>query len=209
MNWLPTVRHGFEAEPRGPRYATSSSVGGEGPSRLNTANLVSPPAPRAVAPSPLRDSATAWAYEAIGAAAEAGDWGHAERVFASDTLVPPQQLPALLPNLPMDCVKGLGADLRFEVAACSLDEVWQVLYAIAAHGGAYGRLAAWTSLAGLTGAGSDETADQVAQLARDTTWFRFDSDAAWFHNDIGNDIAIAALSPDGRRIAVLAATDTD
>ncbi|WP_254707406.1 DUF6183 family protein, partial [Streptomyces lunaelactis] len=31
----------------------------------------------------------------------------------------------------------------------------------------------------------------------------------WFHNDIDADYGIATLSPDRRRIAVLAATDTD
>lgn len=218
LNWLPAVRYDFEDLPQwGPRYEIRSAGGGEGPPGLDRSRLVSPPVPRAVAPSPLRDSATAWTYEAVGAAARAGQWGHEERVFFSDAPITPEELPALLANLPMECVKDLGPDARFEVAAGSLAEVWRVLYTIAAHGGAYdtgkqgayGRLAAWQSLAGLSGAGADAPADEVAQLARDTTWFRFESDAEWFHNDIGNDIGIAALSPDGRRVAVLAATNTD
>lgn len=45
--------------------------------------------------------------------------------------------------------------------------------------------------------------------ARQSTWFPFEADTDWFHNDIGSDYGIAALSPDCRRIAVLAATDTD
>ncbi|GAA1928452.1 DUF6183 family protein [Streptantibioticus ferralitis] len=75
--------------------------------------------------------------------------------------------------------------------------------------GAYGRLAAWRSMAGLGGAPADASAQEVEDHARRSTWFHFEADADWFHNEIGDDYGIAALPPDGRRIAVLAATDTD
>ncbi|MEU3601576.1 DUF6183 family protein [Streptomyces sp. NPDC006798] len=44
--------------------------------------------------------------------------------------------------------------------------------------------------------------------AEQCVWFRFECDAQWFHNEI-HDYGIVALSADRRRIAVLAATDTD
>ncbi|MGW7369952.1 DUF6183 family protein [Streptomyces sp. NPDC054841] len=52
-------------------------------------------------------------------------------------------------------------------------------------------------------------AEGVERQARQSTWFRFEADAEWFHNDIAADYGIAALSPDRRRIAVLTATDSD
>ncbi|WP_456303015.1 DUF6183 family protein [Streptomyces mirabilis] len=64
-------------------------------------------------------------------------------------------------------------------------------------------------MAGLSGAPEGASADEVERHARQSSWFHFEADTDWFHNDIGSDYGIAALSPDCRRIAVLAATDTD
>ncbi|MEK2472436.1 DUF6183 family protein [Streptomyces noursei] len=69
-------------------------------------------------------------------------------------------LAALLPTLPLGCLDGLGPTDRFEIALRPLDAVWRLLFATASMGGmysdgahgAYGRFAAWQSLAGLTGA---------------------------------------------------------
>ncbi|MFD0385054.1 DUF6183 family protein [Streptomyces stramineus] len=150
--------------------------------------------------------------------AEAGNWGDsAAWVFRPDEAVAPEQVPALLPTLPMACVEGLGPTGRFEIAVRPLDAVWRLLFATASlgglyasggYGGAYARLAAWHSMAALSGAPAGASAAEAEQYARQSTWFHFESDAAWFHNEI-YDYGIAALSPDRRRIAVLAATDTD
>ncbi|MGY3676789.1 hypothetical protein ACVWXU_000412 [Streptomyces sp. TE33382] len=82
------------------------------------------------------------------------------------------------------------------------------MYGSGVHG-AYGRLAAWNSVAGLSGTPAGASPEEVERHATQSTWFHFEADAEWFHNDIDADYGIAALSPDGRRIAVLAATDTD
>ncbi|MFH9610538.1 DUF6183 family protein [Streptomyces sp. NPDC017448] len=74
--------------------------------------------------------------------------------------------------------------------------------------GAYGRLAAWRSLAGLTDVPTDRPLAEVAEAAGRTTWLRMAPSSSWFY-EIVWDLAVAALRPDGQGIAVLAATDTD
>ncbi|MGW6805427.1 DUF6183 family protein, partial [Streptomyces sp. NPDC055039] len=78
-------------------------------------------------------------------------------------------------------------------------------------------LAAWRSLAGLTGVPADtppaETAELVARthwfrLAPVSDWFRLAPVSDWFHG-VAWDLAVAALRPGGQEIAVLTATDTD
>ncbi|MFD5559857.1 DUF6183 family protein [Kitasatospora griseola] len=73
------------------------------------------------------------------------------------------------------------------------------------HGvqGAYGRLAAWQSPAALADAGLP-TAEARATACH---WFTFDAPAPWFDRIVW-DFGPAALTPDRRRLAVLAATDT-
>jgi hypothetical protein len=72
--------------------------------------------------------------------------------------------------------------------------------------GAYARLAAWTSLGALTAAQPPAGVEPVLQAAHGCEWFSFDCD--WFQH-IAWDVGVAALRPDGRTFAVLAATDTD
>ncbi|MBT2458327.1 DUF6183 family protein [Streptomyces sp. ISL-86] len=96
------------------------------------------------------------------------------------------------------------------------DSVLRVLLTAAVRGpaygsglyGAYGRLAAWRSLGGLTGAAADAPITHTAELVRQTRWFRVDTASMWFY-EVAWDLAIAALRPGGQEIAVLAATDTD
>ncbi|GAA1658095.1 DUF6183 family protein [Actinoplanes couchii] len=93
---------------------------------------------------------------------------------------------------------------------------WHRLFGAASDGGAhsrggfgaYGRLATWRSVAALTGAPPGATVREVAALAEDCTWVSFGPDSEWFNGD-GWDLGFAVLSPDGRRLAVLAATDAD
>ncbi len=126
-------------------------------------------------------------------------------------------MPALLPALPLPCGDGLGPTDRFQIAVRPVDEIWRLLFVTASMGGmggsgtqaAYGRLWAWRSIAGLSGAPADASVEEVERRARQSTWFHFEADTDWFHNDIGSDYGIAALSPDRRRLAVPAATDTD
>ncbi|MEW2309946.1 DUF6183 family protein [Streptomyces sp. NPDC006864] len=74
--------------------------------------------------------------------------------------------------------------------------------------GAYGRLAAWHSLAGPTGVPADRPLTEVAEAAGRTTWLRIAPSTSWF-SAIVWDVAVAALRPGGQEIAVLAATDSD
>ena len=96
------------------------------------------------------------------------------------------------------------------------DSVLRVLLTAAVRGpaygsglyGAYGRLAAWRSLGGLTGAPADTPIAHTAELVRQTRWFRVNTASVWFY-EVAWDLAIAALRSGGQEIAVLAATDTD
>jgi hypothetical protein len=88
------------------------------------------------------------------------------------------------------------------------------LFAAAANGvmvgrgllGAYGRLAAWRSVAGLVGAGEGEGVEAVAAVAEHCRWAYFDT-ASWWLEHVGWDIGLAVVRPDGLSLAVLAATD--
>jgi hypothetical protein len=72
--------------------------------------------------------------------------------------------------------------------------------------GAYGRRAAWESLAAL--AGVQETDTSVIERAADRcAWLFYTSD--WrlqFHSSV--DVGVAVLRPDRRTVAILAATDS-
>ena len=165
----------------------------------------------------LDEWASADLLRLIGEPPRVGGWANYEaRVFVSDRPISRADVPGVLTTLPMDCVRGLAEHDRFEVEECSLDRVWETLYTNAANGGmyhsgvggAYGRLAAWRSVAGLCGAGATATAAAVEHRARTCAWYRFEADSEWFFNEV-YDYGIAALAPDGRHLAVLAATDTD
>lgn len=218
LAWLPVRRRGIEAVADFPRRSVNGSSFGV-PSQLPVeGHRVDPPTPRTSERSALRDMATRDVHESIVAAVRAGEWGnHGAWVFLLDEPVAPERVPALLPTLPMPCVDGLGPEDRFEVVIRPPDEIWRLLFATASMGGmfdsgvhgGYGRLWAWRSIAGLCGAPVGASAEEVEDRARQCTWFHFEADTEWFHGDIDSDYGIAALSPDRRRIAVLAATDTD
>ncbi|MFF7756040.1 DUF6183 family protein [Streptomyces sp. NPDC007971] len=139
------------------------------------------------------------------------------RVFVLDEPVAPEDLPGVVTRLPLDCLRGLAEQDRFEGEACTLDSIWLMLFMTASAGGvgspgvhgAWGRFSAWLALAGLCGAEYPEAnAAEVEELAQACSWYRFEADTEWFHNDLC-DYGIVAFSPDCRRIGVLAATDTD
>ena len=78
------------------------------------------------------------------------------------------------------------------------------------HGefGAYGRLLAWRSLAGLVGLDAETPLSDISERASDCRWTLFDAANDWFWQIIW-DFGIACLSPDGCELAILAASDTD
>lgn len=87
---------------------------------------------------------------------------------------------------------------------------------VAFNGGAYdhgagaalGRLGAWRTVRWLTTADPDATFDRVCQLVEACTWVQLSTDSQWFSN-VAWDGAFACLGADGRRLAVVAWTDTD
>ncbi|MFG2692089.1 DUF6183 family protein [Kitasatospora sp. NPDC048407] len=133
------------------------------------------------------------------------------RVFEFATPLPVESVPAALLTLGLDCLTDTKPS-ALSVSTCPPADAWRVLFAAASTGGAYnsgahgayGRLAAWQSAAAL----ADTTLPTAEARATACHWFGFDAPTPWFH-DIAWDFGLATLTPDGRRLAVLAATDTD
>ncbi|MEV7120460.1 DUF6183 family protein [Kitasatospora griseola] len=164
---------------------------------------------------PAAETTTPEGAEALGRAV--ANWadesnGRIEaRVFEFAAPLPVESVPVALLGLGLACLAGAEPS-ALSVTACPPAEAWSVLFAAASTGGAYNygvqgaysRLAAWQSLAALADAGLP------AAEARATAchWFAFDARAPWFDR-IAWDLGLAALTPDRRRLAVLAATDTD
>ncbi|WKN16246.1 DUF6183 family protein [Streptomyces sp. JUS-F4] len=217
LAWLPRHRSALETQVGFPSRSVNGGARSAGVT-LPAAGRVDPPTPRTGEQAALVDSATLDLHQMIIAAPKAGGWGDSEAwVFRTNEGVEPDRVPALLPTLPMGCVEGLGATGRFEIARRPADHIWGILFATASMGGmyhhgahgAFGRLWAWKSMAALSDAPAGASAEEVEHHIGQTAWFHFEADAEWFHNEACSDYGIAALSPDRRRIAVLAATDTD
>lgn len=124
----------------------------------------------------------------------------------------------LLRALPLECIQA-SADVASELRAerCNADAVWGALFAAAANGGAYssglggayGRRAAWTSLAALVDAPVEARPHEVDEEARAATFLMFSAPAGGWWNDIAWDIGALVVRDDGASVAVLAATDAD
>ncbi|MFD7788528.1 DUF6183 family protein [Streptomyces nojiriensis] len=138
----------------------------------------------------------------------------AAQEFWSLDPVPADDFPAILELLPLapwpadDTPPRLHPSTPQEMLAVLLTAAVRAPAYGLGLGVAYGRLAAWQSLAGLTGAPTGATVRETADLVRRTTWFRLGTTSRWFHQ-VAWDLALAALRPGGQEIAVLAATDTD
>jgi len=168
----------------------------------------------------IRTAVEGWVTDSRGAA-EA-------RVFRFGPVLAPAMLAgASLAALPLPALAGDPAPEIAEREAASAD-VFRILFAAASGGaygkglgGAYGRLAAWQSLAGLTGlvgaaepgaGGAAEPGaggiDSVAVAASATRFLLFSARSRWYRQ-VAWDIGIAALRPGSRTLAILTATDTD
>lgn len=149
-----------------------------------------------------------WAEESNGRV-EARVFELAERLDAAS-------VPDALLALGLECLHGAGKTAAPSVAVHPPARAWQVLFAAASTGGAYnsgaygayGRLAAWRSLAALAGSPEGDTVDEVEARVRNCIWHGFEADTKWFQR-VAWDIGLVALGPGRRRLAVLAATDTD
>ncbi|MCX5338668.1 DUF6183 family protein [Streptomyces atratus] len=106
------------------------------PGGLPAEGRMDAPTPRTSERSALRDIATTDDHESIVAAVQAGDWGDCDAwVFMLDEANAPEQVPALLPTLPMPCVDGLGPTDRFQIAIRPVNAIWRLLFATASMGG--------------------------------------------------------------------------
>ena len=148
--------------------------------------------------------------------------GNAEsRVFA---LAPEPKVPLadVLGTAGLECIGESGPP---DVRSVTPEAAFFALFTAAAVGGAYddgsegayGRLRMWETVAALTGAEADDPVESMADRAVRSAWFtfkprfrwrRFWTTSTWFEEESW-DLALAVVSPEGTRLAVLAATDTD
>ncbi|MFF4183591.1 DUF6183 family protein [Streptomyces sp. NPDC001691] len=210
FSWLPLSRAEFElGHPVPARFPD-----GESRTRQEALTWHSGSAP---VPLPgVRETTTPATGELIAAAArnwaeDSNGWLEA-RVFEFVEPLAAAGLPAALGTIGLECT---AVAAQVSLGRCFPVEVWEVLFNAAAEGGAYesaeygahGRLAAWRSLAGLTGVAEGTPVAEVEALVAAYRWYGFDTDSGWLRHQ-GWDLAVVALSPNGRRLAVLAATDT-
>lgn len=218
LRWLPWTRSEVEGRPELPHYGARGSSHSLPYGPAGSGRAI--PATRARLPR-AEETTTEAAATRIGSAV--ANWveesnGLVEaRVFRPARPVDAGSVPALMRTLGLGCLETKGKKKDgFTATASSPGHAWAVLFAAASTGGAYnsgthgayGRLAAWHSLAGLAGAAEESTVEEVEARVRGCDWYSFDTSTGWF-NGVAWDIGLAALSPDGLRLAVLAATDTD
>ena len=219
LGWLPLGLSGVEEAQRLPHYSAWSSAypgslgPSEGPGLLRDRALTAfvPAARETTTPS----MASAMALAVAGWAEESN--GRIEaRVFDLAEPVDAQVVPDTLAAVGLECPSGLTERSRFSISFCPPAQPWRMLFFAASVGGAYnkqlfgayGRLAAWRSLAGISGAAEGAPAAEVERQVRECDWFSFDADTDWFEQ-VAWDIGLAAVRPGRQRLAVLAATDTD
>ena len=218
LGWLPLTLSVVEGRPDLPSY---SARGGShsmpyGPPENREVRRDA----RAHVP-PVVETTTEAVAKGIGAAvtnwAEESNGRIEVRVFDLVAPLEVESVPSMLLALGLKCLEGAGTKkIAFSVAACPPEHAWRVLFAAASTGGAYnsgargayGRLAAWQSMAGLSGAVQGGLAEAVEARARACAWYAFGADTKWFER-VAWDIGLVAVSPERRRLAMLAATDTD
>lgn len=119
----------------------------------------------------------------------------------------------LLRALPLDCLAGAES---IQMDQADAEAAWSDLFSAATGGGAYssglggayGRVAAWTSLGALVDAPADGAPSAIEARAHDCSFLMFKASNKWFH-DVAWDLGILAVRAGGETVAVLAASDTD
>lgn len=118
-------------------------------------------------------------------------------------------------KLRLDCLaKAMPSAVKLETS--KTENIFHIAFSAASNGGAYtqgeggayGRLAAWQSLAELTGVRADGTFDDAYKAVKQSDWYSLSSTSEWFHN-VAWDFGIVCLRPDKRHVSVLAASDED
>lgn len=134
--------------------------------------------------------------------------------------------PGLIARLPLSCHQGRDAEegdplppapappaLALGTQPITPEIAFSALLKEAADGGCYctawsgawGRLAAWRSLAGMVGVAGSHAA--VEEAAARCQWGSFQSDAEWFYHLM--DVTLVCLRADRQTVVVVAGTDTD
>lgn len=217
LGWLPLTLSGMEEGVDLPSYSIrgSSHSMPYGPSEYRGLAVIAD----ARVPS-AEETTTPVVAAAMGRAvanwAEESNGRIEARVFDLVDPLDAESVPTALLTLGLECLHGAGKRTALSVAVRPPGHAWRVLFAAASTGGAYnwgshgayGRLAAWQSLASLAASPEGATAAEVEARVLDYVWHGFGADTKWFEQ-VAWDIGLAALSPDRRRLAVLAATDTD
>jgi hypothetical protein len=221
LAWLPLSLIAIDGDLRPwlPRYGEGANLAWSRPSS---------PSQRTSEPLPTRTdtilpsfvvAATLASSDRIAAAVrnwqdESNGQIEANVIEASRPVVEAELSIELLLSLGLPCLEGAPEhDVRGE--RMRAQEAFALLFSAACNGGcynhglkgAYGRLAAWQSMAALTGAPPDAEVAAVGELAQKCLWVSFDAASDWFYQI--QDLGLVAVRPGGRSLAVLAATDTD
>ena len=218
LGWLPLALSDVEERPSLPSYSTrggSHSIP-HGPVGTGDMATVDGAAGGLSSQETTTDATASAMAEAVANWAEESNGRIEARVFDLAEPLDADSVPNALLTLGLACLDGVGETAVLSASACGPTRVWRLLYAAASTGGAYnsgaygayGRLAAWRSLAGLTSASKGATFREVEARVGKCAWHVFNADTRWFER-VAWDIGVACLAPDRRRLAVLAATDTD
>ncbi|MEU6546388.1 DUF6183 family protein [Streptomyces sp. NPDC046859] len=218
LGWLPLTLSELEGRPDLPSYSVRGG---------SHAMPYGPPATREVprdgrAPVPPAEETTTEVVAkatsvAVAKWAEESNGRIEARVFDLAAPLEAGSVGKTLLTLGLKCLEGAGTKkAALSVAACPPEYPWRVLFAAASTGGAYnsgvrgayGRLAAWQSMAGLSGSAQGCPVEEVEARARACTWYAFGVETKWFER-VAWDIGLVAVSAERRRLTMLAATDTD
>lgn len=218
LAWLPPQLFPVESELR--HYLPQFTPGGTGWTLPgNPLSLLGEPPERPAEPPAVVDSETLTesvpAFSAVRGWAEESNGLLEGRVYRLDRpLIAEQVGGSWFACLTAESLTGALTEPQWSVNRRLPAEAFAQLFAAAHTGGAYGRrewgaygrLRAWQSLAALAGCGAGAGVVAVAAKAERCQWLTFGG-TDWFYDLI--DLGLICVRPDGRSVALLAATDTD
>ncbi|MFF3061980.1 DUF6183 family protein [Streptomyces sp. NPDC057909] len=217
LGWLPLTLSYMEGSADLPSYSIRGSSHSMpfGPSESHELAVIASARVPSAEETTTEATATAMA-KAVANWAEESNGRIEAREFDLAEPLDAESVPTVLLTLGLECLHGAEKKAALSVAVRPPAQAWRVLFAAASTGGAYnsgaygayGRLAAWQSLAALAGSPEGATAGEVEARVRACNWLGFGADTKWFEQ-VAWDIGLVALAPGNRRLAVLAATDTD
>jgi hypothetical protein len=122
-----------------------------------------------------------------------------------------------LASLGVNCSQGQEGENGPGLSIIAVSRALNVLFAASANGGAYGgarrgaygRLDAWSSVAGLAGMMLEAGFEKIIKTAEASSWLELDTASLPWFERVAWDLGLCVLRPDGHSLAILAATDTD